>query len=161
MKLKHLNIKPKVFPSYLRRKRKRLALIEPRFSKHNGLCFGPKWLAWLNGQWESVLRVSAWVSRSQQMQWKWTPFFMETKEKKNILIQLRSCLYDYMWKWTLACTVTITSVCTAHACQYTQWNCETRSFLFANPMRNHAEADVFFINISGLLVFMVFFFFFF
>ena len=110
MQLKHLNIKPKVFPSYLRRKRKRLALIEPRFSKHNGLCFGPKWLAWLNGQWESVLRVSAWVSKGQQMQWKWTPFLMETKEKKNFLIQLWSCLYDYMWKWTLVCTVMITSI---------------------------------------------------
>ena len=125
MKLKHLNIKPKVFPvpssgmasstSLLtsegkKKKKKSLALRERHFSKHNGLCFGPKWLAWLNGQWESVLRVSAWVSKSQQMRWKWTPFFMETKEKKNILIQLWSCLYDYMWKWTLVCTVMITSI---------------------------------------------------
>ena len=61
-------------PHFLpQKKEKKLAFKERHYSEHNGLCFGPKWLAWLNGLWESVLRVSAWDSKSQQMQWKWTP----------------------------------------------------------------------------------------
>ena len=138
------NIKPKVFPvpssgmasstSLLtseekrkKKKKKRFVLRERHFSKHNGQCFGPKWVAWLNGQWESVLRVSAWFSKSQQMQWKWTPFFMEIKEKKNILIQLSSCLYDYMWN---------------------------TFFPFCKPNVESRGCWCLFINISGVLVCM-------
>ena len=131
MKMKHLNIKPKVFPvpcssmassyltSYLNKKKKSWPL-ENGISQNttdyvlvqNGLF---DWMlsekACYASQHESA-KVNKCNENGRRFSWrqKKRKIFMETKEKKNILIQLWSYLYDYVWKWTLVCTVTITSI---------------------------------------------------
>lgn len=70
------------------KKKIELTLRERPFWKHNGLCFGPKWLPWLNGQWESVLQVSAKVNKWYENGRR----FHGDKRKMKILILLWSHL---------------------------------------------------------------------